>query len=80
MNKTLWIAAPFAITLAATPLAHGGALSDLASTRKACPTSTIEGRYLDALKASDHFRIDGELLTLFDKDDEAVASFQAIYL
>ena len=56
------------------------ALSDLASTRKACPTSTIEGRYLDALKASDHFRIDGELLTLFDKDDEAVASFQAIYL
>ena len=56
------------------------ALSDLASTRKACPTSAIENRYLDALKASDHFRIDGELLTLFDKDDEAVASFQSIYL
>ncbi len=56
------------------------ALSDLATTRKACPTSAIESRYLDALKASDHFRIDGELLTLFDKDDEAVASFQAIYL
>ena len=56
------------------------ALSDLATTRKACPTSAIESRYLDALKTSDHFRIDGELLTLFDKDDEAVASFQAIYL
>lgn len=56
------------------------ALPDLATTRKACPTSAIENRYLDALKASDHFRIDGELLTLFDKDDEAVASFQAIYL
>ncbi len=30
MIKTLWIAAPFAITLAAAPLAHAGPLSDLA--------------------------------------------------
>lgn len=30
MNKTLWIAAPFAITLAAAPFAHAGPLSDLA--------------------------------------------------
>lgn len=54
--------------------------SALATTPKACPTSAIEGRYLEAIKSSDHVRIDGELLTLFDKDDEALASFQAVYL
>ncbi|EUC71067.1 hypothetical protein Y017_08885 [Alcanivorax sp. 97CO-5] len=59
---------------------HQLALSDLATTRKACSTSVIEDLFFKAIKASDHFRIDGEWLTLFDEKDEPLASFQTVYL
>ena len=52
----------------------------LTSTEMACPALETEQAFFQALASSDHYRIDGELLTLFDKDDQAVASFQALFL
>ena len=52
----------------------------LASTKMACPAMETEQAFHQALTHSDHYRIDGELLTLFDEEDKAVASFQAVYL
>ena len=39
-----------------------------------------EQAFLQALKASRQFRIDGELLTLFDANNQPLAGFQAIAL
>lgn len=52
----------------------------LATTRKACPDMEGEQAFLQALKAVSGFRIDGELLTLFDDNDQPLAGFQAIAL
>lgn len=52
----------------------------LATTRKACPDMEGEQAFLQALKAVSGFRIDGELLTLFDDDNQPLAGFQAIAL
>ena len=55
------------------------ALSQLGLTRKACPDMNTESGMMDALKHTRRYRVEGELLTLFDAEDQAVASFQAIY-
>ncbi|MCK0154046.1 META domain-containing protein [Alcanivorax sp. S6407] len=52
----------------------------LASTKMACPAMETEQAFHQALSNSNRYRIDGELLTLFDEEDQAVASFQALYL
>ena len=52
----------------------------IATTRKACPDMTGEQAFLQALKATNGFRIDGELLTLFDDNNQSLAGFQAIAL
>ena len=52
----------------------------IATTRKACPDMEGEQAFLQALKASRQFRIDGELLTLFDANNQPLAGFQAIAL
>ena len=54
--------------------------SSLTSTERACPTLETEQAFFAALGNSDHYRIDGELLTLFDSENQAVASFMAVYL
>ena len=41
---------------------------------------TGEQAFLQALKATNGFRIDGELLTLFDDNNQSLAGFQAIAL
>ena len=58
---------------------HNLALSQLGLTRKACPDMNTESGMMDALKHTRRYRVEGELLTLFDAEDQAVASFQAIY-
>ncbi len=50
------------------------------STEMACPALETEQAFYQALGNSDHYRIDGELLTLFDEENSPVASFQAVYL
>ncbi|MCG8394980.1 MAG: META domain-containing protein [Pseudomonadales bacterium] len=55
-------------------------LGPLTSTEMACPALETEQHYLEALETGTRYRIDGELLTLFDDDDKPVASFQAVYL
>lgn len=52
----------------------------IATTRKACPDMEGEQAFLQALKAATSFRIDGELLTLFDDNNQPLAGFQAIAL
>lgn len=52
----------------------------IATTRKACPEMKGEQAFLQALKAAQSFRIDGELLTLFDDNNQPLAGFQAIAL
>lgn len=52
----------------------------IATTRKACPEMEGEQAFLQALKATSRFRIDGELLTLFDDNNQPLAGFQAIAL
>ena len=52
----------------------------IATTRKACPDMAGEQAFLQALKAASSFRIDGELLTLFDDNNQPLAGFQAIAL
>ena len=61
---------------------NGDALSfgAIATTRKACPDMEGEQAFLQALKAASGYRIDGELLTLFDDNDQPLAGFQAIAL
>lgn len=54
--------------------------TSLTSTEMACPALETEQAFHQALGRSDHYRIDGELLTLFDSEDKPVASFQAVYL
>ena len=54
------------------------ALSQLGLTRKACPDMSTESGMMDALKHTRRYRVEGELLTLFDAEDQAVASW-AIY-
>lgn len=54
--------------------------ASLTSTEMACPTLELEQLFHQALNQTDHYRIDGELLTLFDDKDQPVASFQAVYL
>ena len=52
----------------------------IATTRKACPDMAREQAFLQALKAASGLRIDGELLTLFDDNNQPLAGFQAIAL
>jgi len=52
----------------------------IATTRKACPDMAVEQAFLQALKAASGLRIDGELLTLFDDNNQPLAGFQAIAL
>ncbi|MZR64288.1 META domain-containing protein [Alcanivorax sp. DP30] len=52
----------------------------LTSTEMACPALETEQAFHEALNQTDHYRIEGELLTLFDDKGEPVASFQALYL
>ena len=52
----------------------------IATTRKACPEMEGEQAFLQALKATSRFRIDGELLPLFDDNNQPLAGFQAIAL
>ena len=52
----------------------------IATTRKACPEMEGEQAFLQALKAASGYRIDGELLTLFDDNNQPLAGFQAIAL
>ena len=52
----------------------------IATTRKACPDMEGEQAFLQALKAASGYRIDGELLTLFDDNNQPLAGFQAIAL
>ena len=52
----------------------------IATTRKACPDMEGEQAFLQALKAASGYRIDGELLTLFDDNDQPLVGFQAIVL
>lgn len=61
---------------------EGAALSvkPLTSTEKACPALKTEQAFHQALADTDHYRIDGQLLTLFDSEDQPVASFMAVYL
>lgn len=55
-------------------------LGPLTATEMACPALETEQHYMDALASSHRYRLDGELLTLFDEDDQPVAGFQAIHL
>lgn len=47
-------------------------IGGLASTRMACPNMDLESRFAKLLEEADEYRIDGDVLTLFDDGRQAL--------
>lgn len=52
---------------------NGIVISDIAATQMACPNLEVETQFIEALRATQHYQIDGDILTLSKGDNEVLA-------
>ena len=55
-------------------------LSQLASTRMACPESDLETQFMQALEETDSYFIKDDIMALSNQEDQEIARFEVVYI